>query len=185
MNNEKLIKQCKQGNQQAEKEVFFRFAGKVLSICRRYTASDSEAKDYMQECFLRIFEKISTYEARKGVFEAWLYQVCTNTILGLLRKNRRKVKIVYLDVLPEDMEEVEVEWNPSVSAEDLLTFIQQLPKGYRSVLNLFAFEGLSHKEIAKHLNISESTSRSQYARAKGLLKQNIQKKTGLRYEKRG
>jgi len=64
-------------------------------------------------------------------------------------------------------------------------FIQQLPKGYREVLNLYAFEGLRHQEIAKHLNISESTSRSQYMRAKVLLKQKIQKKTGIRYEKRG
>lgn len=183
LNKQKIIKQCKKGNRQAEKELFFHFAGKVLSICRRYATSEQEAKDYMQEAFLHIFNNIRKYDERKGAFEGWLYQVATNRILELLRKKRRGLKIVYMEQLPELNEENEVHITQDISSDFLLSCIQELPDGYRVVLNLFIFEGLKHKEIADRLKISVSTSRSQFTRAKVLLKEKIQKKRGLKYER--
>ena len=183
MNNENLIKLCKRGDQQAEKELFFRFAGKVLTICRRYASSNQEAKDYMQECFLHIFDNIKKFDNKKGEFEGWLFKVSSNRVLEILRKNKKSVHIIYMEIVPEIIEETSDETLDLISIDDLLFYIQALPKGYRKILNLYVFEGLRHHEIAKQLNISESTSRSQYTRAKVLLKQKILKKTGLKYER--
>ncbi len=133
--NELIIK-CKSGNRQAEKDLFFRFAGKVLTICRRYTRSDDDAKDYMQECFINVFENIKKYDSTKGVFEGWMYQVCTNRILELIRKNKNQIKVVYVDILPPEVDEIRDDLDPLISAEELLNAIQELPKGYRAVLNL-------------------------------------------------
>lgn len=171
-----LIILVQQGHQQAEKQLFFRFAGKVLTLCRRYAKHDHEAKDFMQECFMHLFENIHKYDAKKGEFEGWLYRVCTNTVLQILRKEKRETPIIYLEVLPEIAPDLE-EKSFLFSKQDLLKAIQELPDGYRQILNLYVFEEWSHKEIATQMNITESTSRSQYTRAKKLLKRILQKKT--------
>ena len=183
MNNEKLIRLCRQGDRQAEKELFFRFAGKVLSICRRYASSEQEAKDYMQESFLQIFDNIKKYNSEKGEFEGWLFKVCKNKVLDILKNNKKNIRIVYMEILPDVFEETNDGVEELIPIDDLLKCIQALPNGYRTILNLYVFEGLRHQEIADQLNISIGTSRSQYSRAKVLLRQIILKKTGLKYER--
>ncbi|MFK7770668.1 MAG: RNA polymerase sigma factor [Saprospiraceae bacterium] len=183
MNNEELIRLCKQGNRQAEKELFFRFAGKVLSICRRYASSEQEAKDYMQESFLQIFKNIKKFKSEKGEFEGWLFKVCTNKVLDILKNKKKNIRIVYMEILPDVFEDSNDSIENLISIDDLLLCIQALPNGYRTILNLYVFEGLRHQEIAEELNISVGTSRSQYSRAKILLRQIILKKTGVKYER--
>ena len=135
----------------------------------------------MQDCFMQVFKEIGKFDPQKGVFEGWLHRVCTNTVLQQLRKAKRDFPVVYLEELPETapIEDIIDE----LSEEVILQAIRQLPLGYRQILNLFIFEGWSHPEIAKEMNISPSTSRSQLTRAKKLLKQMLQKKTNLIYEK--
>ena len=180
---QEIIIACKQKDQQAEKALFFRFAGKILTLCRRYIKDEHKAKDFMQECFIHVFEQIQKYDPSKGTFEAWLYRVSTNTILQLLRKSKKEVSFVYVDSLPENSVDPE-NLIETLSHEELITAIRQLPLGYRKVLNLFIFEGWSHIEIASALGIKVSTSQSQLTRAKQLLKKSLEKKIKLQYETR-
>ncbi|MEM6963992.1 MAG: RNA polymerase sigma factor [Bacteroidota bacterium] len=181
MNIQELITQCKRKNQQAEKELFFRYAGKVLTLCRRYIKDEHEAKDYTQECFVRVFQKLEKYDAQKGAFEGWLYRVCTNCILQLMRKSKTDIPTIYPEQLPEN-ENVE-ELVEMLSREQIIESIRELPVGYRKVFNLFFFEGWSHKEIATELEIKEKTSQSQLTRAKRMLRKILQKKINRTYER--
>ena len=137
----------------------------------------------MQECFIHLFENIHKHDPKKGAFEGWMYRVCTNKVLQILRKMKRETPIIYLDVLPEITDDLE-EKIDLIPKDVLLDAIQQLPDGYRQILNLYIFEVWSHQEIATEMGIAVSTSRSQYARAKKQLKQLLQKKINLLYEKR-
>ena len=168
MNLQKIISLTKAKNRKAEKVLFLRFAPFVLTLCRRYASQDSDAQDFMQECFIHVFSKINDYDETKGSFEAWLNRVCTNRVLQLLRKSKKKITIVYPEELPEQgltKSEFEV-----IPREAIMSAIQQLPNGYREVFNLYIFEGWSHKEIGVALKIAETTSRSQLTRAKKMLK---------------
>lgn len=168
MNIQKIITLSKAKDSQAERALFLRFAPFVLSLCRRYASQDDDAQDFMQECFIHVFSKIKHYDETKGAFEPWLNRVCTNRVLQLLRKSKKKITIVYPDELPEQ------ELTPSefeeIPQEVIMQAIQQLPNGYREVFNLYIFEGWSHKEIGKALGIADATSRSQLTRAKKILK---------------
>ena len=182
MNLREIISLCQAKNQQAEKAFFLRFAPRIMTICRRYASQNVEAQDFMQECFIHVFEKINLYDEAKGPFEGWLYRVCTNTVLQLLRKSKREITMVFPEELPEqELTETEFEIIPK---ELILNAIQQLPNGYRQVLNLFIFEGWTHQEIGNTLQIAPATSRSQLTRAKKMLKHILQKKTFQNHERR-
>jgi len=172
-----LIQSCLKGNSDAEKQLFFKYAGKVLTLCRRYVPQESVAKDLMQECFIQVFEKMHQYKSERGEFGAWLHRVCTNVALAHLRKEKRTISVSYPEYLPDYEEEIDEEAFDDLTNETLLASIRELPEGYRQILNLYIFEGLKHREIAKQLNISQGTSRSQYTRAKRLLKSILEKKT--------
>lgn len=181
MNLQELITLTKAKNPQAEKVLFLKFAPTVLTLCRRYAYQNVEAQDFLQECFIHVFSKLENYDEAKGSFEGWLYRVCTNRILQLLRKSKKELTIVFPEELPEHgITESEFEVIPK---EAIMDAIQKLPKGYREVFNLYIFEGWSHKEIASTLEIAETTSRSQLTRAKKILKHLLQKKIDVRYEK--
>ena len=182
MNLEQLVEKCKSQSSRAEKELFFRLAPKVLTLCRRYTKDEGLAQDYLQECFLTLFKNIRKYDAAKGPFEPWFYRLCTNRILQSYRKSKREPEIEFRAEVPEQI--LPEERLEAISEEQLLAAIRQLPDGYRQVLNMAIFDGWSHKEIANKLGITESTSRSQLARAKRLLKQFLQPLTKKNYAKR-
>ncbi len=177
MTDRNLIQSCLQGNADAEKQLFFKYAGKVLTLCRRYVSQETVAKDLMQECFIQIFEKMEQYDAQRGEFGAWLHRVSTNVVLQYLRKEKRGLQTTYPEDLPDYGEELEEDAFDTLSNETLLQSIRELPEGYQQILNLYIFEGLKHREIAESLGISEGTSRSQYTRAKRHLKSILEKKT--------
>lgn len=133
-----------------------------------------------QECFYQILKCIKKYDPAKGEFEAWLYKLCYYTILNQKKKH---IKFYELHTSHIKVEKEETDDYP-ISGEELIAHIQQLPEGYRMVLNLFVFEGLSHDEIADVLDITASTSRSQLTRAKALLKKRLMNKNPKRYVSR-
>lgn len=166
-----LIKRCQQGDGKALKYLYERYSDKMLGVCYRYVNDRDTARDLLHDGFVTVFTKVSEFRG-EGSFEGWMRRVFVNTTLGYLRKNAnlhdpRQVDDMY------DLRGDEVSVLERMSAEDLLGAIGQLPEGYRTVLNLYAVEGYSHKEIAELLNISEGTSRSQYARAKACLQKNL------------
>jgi RNA polymerase sigma-70 factor (ECF subfamily) len=178
---EKLIRSCQKGDAIAQREIYNKYARKMLGVCMRYVNSEFEAEDILISGFMRVFDKIGQYK-HEGSFEGWLRRVMVNEALGYIRKN----KSIYLEVEIEKVDydkDANTDAGTGLEAEDLLKLVQQLPHGYKTVFNLYAIEGYSHKEIADMLQISENTSKSQLSRARALLQQylmNIEKKTADR-----
>jgi RNA polymerase sigma-70 factor (ECF subfamily) len=174
MTEDDLIKKCASGNSLAQKTFYEKFAGKMMGVCLRYAKDYNEAQDVMQDAFIKVFGKIPEYE-KKGSLEGWVRRIVVNTALDSYRKNKKfqqNVAVDDVDYLLEDKSYIVEELN----ANDLLAIIKKLPDGYQMVFNLFAIEGYSHKEIAERLGVTESTSKSQFSRAKKLLREILLKK---------
>lgn len=168
MTEEQLVKACISGNASAQKEFYDLFAKKMMGVCLRYTNNYEEAQDVLQDGFIKVFNKLSKF-VNKGSLEGWVRRIMVNTALDHYRKNKKFNKDVEIDAVSFKLEKQEyiVE---SINAQDLLKIIQTIPEGYRVVFNLFAIEGYSHKEIAEQLGVTESTSKSQFSRAKKMLR---------------
>jgi RNA polymerase sigma-70 factor (ECF subfamily) len=164
--HESLIGRCKAGNPRAQHELYRLLAPRMYAVCYRYAKNEMEAEDILQESFVKVFQKIATYDER-GALEGWVRRIVVNTAIDHLRSQRRRLEAPAPE-LPSG-EEVEPEALDQLQTELLLRLIRELPEGYRVVFNLYALEGYSHAEIAQRLDITESTSRSQYARARGWL----------------
>jgi RNA polymerase sigma factor (sigma-70 family) len=167
---EKLIRSCRDQDPRAQRDVFQLWAPKMLGVCLRYIKDRGEAESVMTGGFLKIFEKINQYSG-EGSFEGWVRRIMVNESLGYLRQHKHAFMMV--DAEEADCEISFEEADQQLQADELLLMIRQLPDGYRTVFNLYAIEGYSHKEIAEQLGISENTSKSQLSRARNLLQLNI------------
>ncbi len=173
MDEQALIKDCLKGNPIAQRKLFEKFAPKMMSVCLRYMRDAQEAEDVLQDGFIKVFQKLNAYE-NTGSLEGWIRRIMVNTALDQIRRNS---KFGYT----EDVMEVgyKIENNDfaveGLMAQDLMKLINQLPEGYKVVFNMFAIEGYSHKEIADMLGITESTSKSQYSRARAYLREKLEK----------
>lgn len=170
LSEESMVKGCLRGNQRAQRMFYEKFAPLMYPLCLRYVREISEAEDVMISGFMKAFDKIDTYSG-KGSLSGWLRRIMINQALGHLRKN----KTMYLEIDLEAADyQPQMKWSTGhLEAEDLMKLVRQLPMGYRTVFNLYAIEGYSHKEIAEILGISENTSKSQLSRARGLLQKQI------------
>ena len=177
-----IIQKCKIKDAMAEKQLFLSTAPFILSICRRYASNETEAKDFLQESFIQIFQKIHTYRNEKGAFKSWMYKVSVNTILMILRKRKNSAQLVCMEFTPEKIENESV--IDSSSLDQITQVIQNLPPGYKKVFNLSVIEGWTHEDIGKELNIKPSTSRSQLTRAKEMIKQKLSQKLKENYVQR-
>jgi len=164
-----LIKQCAKNDRRAQKEIYQLFAGKLFSLCLKYSKNKHEAQDNFQDGFIIIFEKIGQFKF-KGSFEGWLKRVMVNTIL--LKYRKRNVLNIVTEEIPDEVI-VDID-DDEVSLDFLLNLIQELPDRYRMVFNLYVLDGCSHREISKMLQIAEGTSKSNLARARAILKQKIE-----------
>ncbi|WP_435135472.1 RNA polymerase sigma factor [Formosa sp. A9] len=169
MSLKQLIQKCKRNDRKAQGELYTLYASKLFSICLKYSRNQAEAKDNLQDAFLTIFSKISQFN-HSGSFEGWLKRITINTVL-----QRYREKGVF-DIINEELidQVIEVEDHDSISIDFLLRLIQTLPNRYRLVFNLYVLDGHSHKDIAKMLNISVGTSKSNLARARQILKEKIE-----------
>ncbi|WP_295237194.1 sigma-70 family RNA polymerase sigma factor [Sediminibacterium sp.] len=167
MTEQTILVGCLNNDPSAQRELYNRYSPKMLSVCYRFGNSREDAEDMLQEGFIKIFTQIHTFQ-NKGAFEGWIRRIIVHTCINFLKKNKKFSNSIDLD--QADYLEVKEETMPSVmQARQIIECIRQLPLGYRTVLNLYAMEGYSHKEIAEMLDIEESTSRSQYTRAKVML----------------
>lgn len=169
MGLDKLIKQCANNDRKAQKEIYQLFAGKLFSICLKYSKNKQEAQDNFQDGFIVIFEKIGQFNF-KGSFEGWLKRVMVNTVL--LKYRKKNVLNIVTDDIPDEVI-VDVD-DDEISLDFLLNLINELPDRYRMVFNLYALDDYSHKEISEMLLIAEGTSKSNLARARAILKQKIE-----------
>ena len=169
MGLERLIKQCANNDRKAQKEIYQLFAGKLFSICLKYSKNKQEAQDNFQDGFIVIFEKIGQFNF-KGSFEGWLKRVMINTVL--LKYRKKNVLNIVTEEIPDEVI-VDVD-DDGISLDFLLNLINELPDRYRMVFNLYALDGYSHKEISEMMLIAEGTSKSNLARARAILKQKIE-----------
>lgn len=169
MGLDNLIKQCANNDRKAQQEIYQLFAGKLFSICLKYSKNKQEAQDNFQDGFIVIFDKIGQFNF-KGSFEGWLKRVMINTVLLKYRK-KNVLNIVTEDIPDEVIVDVD---DDEISLDFLLNLINELPDRYRLVFNLYALDGYSHKEISEMLVIAEGTSKSNLARARAILKQKIE-----------
>jgi len=178
LNIEHIIEGCKKGKQLAQSELFRLFSPKLMGICYRYAGNRETAEDLLQEIFVKIFKNIGSYRG-DGSFEGWLRMIAVNTCITWVNKNNKAAKEIEL-LAKYDKTLVDEDDNGNdnypISTDELMKYIAELPDGYRIVLNMFAIEGYSHKQIGEQLGISESTSRSQYVRAKNYLSKKIMEK---------
>ncbi|MDR3245234.1 MAG: sigma-70 family RNA polymerase sigma factor [Prevotellaceae bacterium] len=174
--DEQLIKGCIKKDIRAQKQLYEKYSPLMMSVCFRYVKDREIAQNLLQDGFIKLFDKIHTYSGT-GSFVGWMRRIFVNTALEHLRRNdvfkySTDVDAAF-DVESEDESPVD-----KISAAELMQCIAELPQGFRTVFNMFAIEGYSHAEIAERLGIQESTSRSQYARARTLLQQKIMKLNG-------
>lgn len=169
MTEEVLLQGCLKNDATAQQELYQRYSPKMLSVCYRYAKNREDAEDMLQEGFIKVFSQITKFENR-GSLEGWILRIIVHTCINHLKKNKKfneHVELAYAGniIIRED-------YIPSIiQAKQIVETIRTLPIGYRTVLNLYAIEGYSHKEIGQLLDIEESTSRSQYTRAKNMLEE--------------
>lgn len=168
MTLEQLIHECTKQNTKAQEQLYRLIAPKLFAVCLKYSRNYDEAQDNLQESFLIIFDKISQFK-NKGSFEGWAKRVVINYTLQQYR-NQNIFEIVSENIAAEETVEID---NDEISLEFLTQIIQELPDRYRLVFNLYVIDDYSHKEIAEMLSINIGTSKSNLARAKGILKEKI------------
>jgi len=179
---EELIRKCTEGDEACCRMLFEKYYGTMLNVCRRYAKDMEEAEDMLQEGFIRLFKNLKQFDGL-GSFEGWVRRVMVTTSINYFRKFHLNDKVQYLE--NEKLAVLEAVHTASSDnytggssdSEMLLTMIRQLPPAYKVVFNLHAIEGYSHAEIAGMLNITESTSRSNLAKAR----QNLQFKLQTSY----
>jgi RNA polymerase sigma-70 factor (ECF subfamily) len=169
MTDEELVKGCIKENRSSQDMLYNIYAGKLMTVCYRYMENRMDAEDVLQEGFIKIFDNISKFRFH-GSLEGWMKRIMANTSINRLRKK---------DLLKgtQDPNMIDTPINESIieklDGETLIGIIQKLPVGYRTVFNMFAIEGYSHKEIAQELGIEEVSSRTQLSKAKKVLQKQI------------
>src|SRR6476469_126971 len=174
MTEDAILQGCLENNSAAQKTLYEKYSAKMLVVCYRYAHNREDAEDMLQEGFIKVFSQIHTFVSR-GALEGWIRRIIVHTCINNLKKNKRFNESV--DLIHANSIQVREESIPSIiQAQEVVECIRMLPIGYRTVLNLYAIEGFAHKEIAASLDIEESTSRSQYTRAKDMLEEILVRK---------
>lgn len=166
-----LIKGCINRESRMQEELYNRFAPKMYAVCLRYSNNTDDAQDLLQEGFIKIYKNLDRFRA-EGSFEGWVRRVFINTSI---EHYRRKVTLFSTSEKEETLIQ-DSSWNAldKLAEKDIIKLVQELSPGYRTVFNMYAIEGFSHKEIGGILGISEGTSKSQLARAKGILQKKVE-----------
>ena len=146
----------------------------MLCLCFRYVADLEQAQDLLHDGFLKVFSSISSYTYQgEGSLRAWMSRVFTNLALGFLRANKLLPSLVPLETIADTADETDETDANRLPIDVLMRLVSELPPGYRTVFNLYVFEGWSHKEIASYLHIQEKSSASQLNRARKMLMERV------------
>lgn len=168
VDQKQLILRCKRQDRKAQEELYRSYSAKLFVLCLKYSDSYEQAQDLLQDAFIKIFGKIEQFSG-KGSFEGWMCRLVINTALKKSRKEG-----IFMAIHKDLPQEIEADIDDTeLSLDFLIQIIQKLPEAYRLAFNLYVMEGLSHKEIARTLNISEGTSKSNLARARMKLRECI------------
>ncbi|MFK7972185.1 MAG: RNA polymerase sigma factor [Bacteroidia bacterium] len=167
LDDTELVRACRDGDASAQRSLYQRYYRRLYGVCLRYTSSVADAEDVMQEGFIKVFTHLDQY-AGNGSLEGWIRRIMVRTAISWHRKRSKMFFVEISDSSPGTT--LPPEQLVRLGEQELVSLIQQLPAGYRTVFNLYAIEGFNHREIAAMLEISEGTSKSQYARARAQLR---------------
>ena len=161
------IKQCISGDRKTQKELYEMYKVSLFIVCQRYFSDRDEAQDVLQDGFIKIFRDLHQFDESKGQLLYWMKKVMVNTCLEKLRKRK-----IFLHSIDDNISNIVYDSDilSDLNLYDITKWIQKLPLGYRTVFNLYAIEGYSHADIAIQLGITESTSKTQYMKARNMLK---------------
>ena len=172
MTEDELIRGCLQKEASCQKEIFNRFAGRMLGVCNRYARNSADAEDILQDAFIKVFDKIYQFKF-EGSFEGWIRRIVVNTALKKYSLRRYEKEVAGYEVTDKDESIMEPSAYGHLTEKDLLVLVNNLPDGYRLIFNLYVIEGYQHDEIAAMLNIQPGTSRSQLVKARSMLQKQI------------
>jgi RNA polymerase sigma factor (sigma-70 family) len=181
--NKELVEQCLQGDRHAQGNLYKLYAKGMFNICLRMMGTREEAEDMLQECFAEAFQRLRSFRF-ESTFGAWLKQIVVNRCINEMK--RKKTDLDYFDDmelldLPEESEDRPSEYELALIVENVKQAMHELPDGSRTIFSLYLLEGYDHVEIAQILKITESTSKSQYMRARQRVKEIL---TQMNHERR-
>jgi RNA polymerase sigma factor (sigma-70 family) len=168
-----LIENCINGNRKSQKQLYDQYSPKMFAICLRYSKTQVDAEDVLQDAFVKLFNNLHRFRG-EGSFDGWMRKIVVNTAIEHIR--RKKANTIQGEGLENTIADMQKNALDSLYEQDILKTSMHLSDGYRTVFHLYAVEGYSHKEIASRLGITESTSKSQFSRAKALLRNIIEDK---------
>jgi RNA polymerase sigma factor (sigma-70 family) len=167
LNDQQLIKRCLKNEDGSLDELYRRFSPRLFGICLRYSKSRAEAEDLLHDGFIRILDHLKEFR-NEGSFEGWLRRIMVTTAINHYRKHHGRIVSSEMVAWEEDRT-ASNDVLEQLAAKDIIALIEELPDGYRMVFNLYVIEGYKHREIAELLNITESTSKSQFMKARKVL----------------
>ncbi len=177
---EKLIKGCLNGDRRDQELLYRRYSPRLYGACLQYTGNDEEARDVLQEGFIKIFGSLAQYK-NEGSFEGWMRRIIVNTALEKYRRRYGLYRVDDIDTVDESETLQNTEEYTGLEVEDMLELIRNLPPKYRMVFNLYAIEGYSHKEIGSLMGITEGTSKSNLSRARAILQRRLEIYMGIKW----
>ena len=172
MTEEELIRGCLREEAACQKELFNRYASRMLGVCNRYARNNADAEDILQDAFIKVFDKIHQFKF-EGSFEGWIRRIMVNTALKKYSLRRYEKEITGYEIKDRDESGLEPSAYSHITQKELLGMINALPDGYRLIFNLYVIEGYQHEEIAGLLGIQPGTSRSQLVKARNLLQKQL------------
>ena len=175
MTDDELIRGCIKEDESSQRELFRKYAGKMLGVCQRYAHNSGDAEDIVQDAFIKVFEKIHQFK-NEGSFEGWVRKIVVNTALKKYTLIRYDKEVSGFEINDRNESSTEASAFSHLTEKELLLLINNLPDGYRLIFNLYVIEGYQHEEIAQMLKIQPGTSRSQLVKARNMLKQQIMQK---------
>lgn len=175
MDENQLIKKAAGGSEEAFRQLYEKYKRTLFIVCLRYAKGRVDAEDFLQESFINIYKGLEQFDPSKGIFEFWARRITINVCLEKIRKQ----SLFTVSLGGHDTEEVNPDALSELSLKELLELINELPFGYKTVFNMYVIDGYSHKEIANHLNISISTSKTQLMKARQYLKTAFVRKSNI------
>jgi RNA polymerase sigma factor (sigma-70 family) len=167
-----LLERCCDNDSKGQFLLYEKYASRMKGVCRRYAKNEADVEDIFQDAFVRVFQNIETVK-NVDTMVFWMKKIFINTAINHYHKNLKQQLNVSDDLLAYHSTNDNDFIMSALSAEDLLKIVKELPDGFRVVFNMYAIDGYAHSEIAAHLGITESTSKSQYSRAKEWLRKRL------------
>ncbi len=172
MTENELIRGCLREEATCQKELFNRYASRMLGVCNRYARNSGDAEDILQDAFIKVFEKIGQFKF-EGSFEGWIRRIMVNTALKKYSLRRYEKEVIGYEIKDRDESGMEPSAYAHLTQKELMELINNLPDGYRLIFNLYVIEGYQHDEIAAMLRIQPGTSRSQLVKARNMLQKQL------------